>query len=58
MGFRATYGEIMDVKELIDKAESKMPTNEWLERVRKRKAAAQTRVPASVIIEARDADRK
>ena len=58
MGFRATYGEIMDVKELMDKVESKMPTNEWLEKVRKRKEASQTRITAAEILEARDADRK
>ena len=29
MGFRATYGEITDVKELMDKVEAKCPI-EWL----------------------------
>ena len=36
----------------------RLSTNEWLEKVRKRKEASQTRITAAEILEARDADRK
>ncbi|MXY46495.1 MAG: DUF104 domain-containing protein [Chloroflexi bacterium] len=36
----------------------KLSTNEWLEKVRKRKEASRTRITAAEILEARDADRK
>ena len=36
----------------------RLSTNEWLEKVRKRKEASQTRITADEILEARDADRK
>ena len=36
----------------------KLPTAEWLEAVRERKALTETRVPPHRILDARDADRK
>ena len=36
----------------------KLSTNEWIEKVRKRKEKYRTRVTAAQILEARDADRK
>ena len=38
--------------------EDKVPVDIWLQGIRDRKAKSQTRVPLSLIIEARDADRK
>ena len=35
----------------------RLSTNEWLEKVRKRKEASRTRITATEILEARDADR-
>ena len=48
-----------DPEELKRKLRSpRLSTNEWLEKVRKRKEASQTRITAAEILEARDADRK
>ena len=48
-----------DPEELKRKLRSpRLSTNEWLEKVRKRKEASQTRITADEILEARDADRK
>ena len=48
-----------DSEELKRKLRSpRLSTNEWLEKVRKRKEASQTRITADEILEARDADRK
>ena len=47
-----------DPEELKRKLRSpRLSTNEWLEKVRKRKEASQTRITADEILEARDADR-
>ena len=47
-----------DSEELKRKLRSpRLSTNEWLEKVRKRKEASQTRITADEILEARDADR-
>ena len=47
-----------DPEELRRKLRSpRLSTNDWLEKVRKRKEASQTRVTADEILEARDADR-
>ena len=47
-------------KEVIRRASSspRLSTNEWLEMVRKRRDASQTRITATEILEMRDADRK
>ena len=42
----------------LERLASRPSPAEWLERVRERKAAAGTRVPAASILRARDADRK
>ena len=46
-------------KEVIRRASSspRLSTNEWLEKVRKRREASATRITAAEILEARDADR-
>ena len=46
-------------KEVIRRAlnSPRLSTNEWLEMVRKRRDASQTRITAAEILEARDADR-
>ena len=53
------WREKHDPEELKRKLRSpRLSTNEWLEKVRKRKEASQTRITAAEILEARDADRK
>ena len=48
-----------DSEELRRKLRSpRLSTNEWLEKVRKRKEASPKRITASQILEARDADRR
>ena len=42
----------------LERIASRPSVAEWLERVRERKAAAGTSVPAASILHARDADRK
>ncbi|MCY4074278.1 MAG: hypothetical protein OXH04_02465 [Acidobacteria bacterium] len=42
----------------LERIASRPSVAEWLERVRERKAAAGTRVPAASILSARDADRR
>ena len=42
----------------LDRIASRPSVEDWLQGVRRRKAAAGARVPASVVLEARDADRK
>ena len=47
-----------DPEELKRKLRSpRLSTNEWLEKVRKRREASPTRITAAEILEARDADR-
>ena len=46
------------LRDELDRIASRPSTEDWLQGVRRRKAAAGTRVPASVVLEARDADRK
>ena len=42
----------------LERIASRPSIDDWLQEVRRRKAAAGTRVPASVILRARDADRR
>ncbi len=45
------------LRDELERIASQPSVEEWLEAVRERKAAAPTRVPASVILRALDADR-
>ena len=42
----------------LERIASRPSIDDWLQEVRRRKAAAGTRIPASVILRARDADRR
>ena len=42
----------------LERIASRPSIDDWLQEVRRRKAAAGTRVPASAILRARDADRR
>ncbi len=42
----------------LERIASRPSVDDWLDEVRRRKEASGTRVPASVILEARDADRR
>ncbi|MYF49949.1 MAG: hypothetical protein F4220_07365 [Gammaproteobacteria bacterium] len=42
----------------LQRIASRPSVEDWLQEVRRRKEAAGTQVPASIVLEARDADRK